>query len=67
LDSKSGTQVMELLQHLNIQQGHTIMLVTHETYTSEHAERIIRIRDGLIESDTPVQNRRIAKDGTVLK
>lgn len=67
LDSKSGTQVMELLQHLNLQQGHTIMLVTHETYTSEHAERIIRLKDGLVESDAPIANRRIAKDGSLLK
>lgn len=67
LDSKSGTQVMEVLQHLNIEDGHTIVLVTHETYTSEHAERILRIKDGLIESDEKVKNRRIAKDGSLLK
>ncbi len=63
LDSKSGTQVMEVLQKLNIEQGHTIILVTHETYTSEHAERIIRIKDGLIQSDSKVENRRIAGQG----
>jgi putative ABC transport system ATP-binding protein len=67
LDSKSGTQVMELLQRLNLQEGHTIILVTHETYTSEHAGRILRIRDGLLQSDEPVKNRRFAKDGEVLK
>ncbi|MFA5936009.1 MAG: ABC transporter ATP-binding protein [Patescibacteria group bacterium] len=63
LDSKSGTAVMELLQRLNTEQGHTIVLVTHETYTSEHAERIIRIKDGLLQSDEPVKNRRIAGQG----
>jgi putative ABC transport system ATP-binding protein len=67
LDSKSGTQVMEILQHLNMRGGHTIILVTHETYTSEHAERIIRLKDGNIQSDNPVTNRRIAKDGAELK
>jgi putative ABC transport system ATP-binding protein len=67
LDSKSGTQVMELLQRLNLKQGHTIILVTHETYTSEHAERILRIRDGLIQSDEPVKHRRVAGDGETLK
>jgi len=67
LDSKNGTQVMEILQHLNINGGHTIILVTHETYTSEHAERIIRLKDGLILSDDKVTNRRIAKDGAELK
>lgn len=67
LDSKSGTQVMQLLQRLNTQQGHTIVLVTHETYTSEHAERILRIKDGLIQSDEKVKNRRMATDGELIK
>jgi len=66
LDSKSGMQVMEILQQLN-SQGNTIVLVTHETYTSEHAKRIIKIRDGKIEDDYPVTDRRIAKDGLDLK
>lgn len=48
LDSKSGTQVMELLKRLNHDHGHTIILVTHETYTSEHARRILRIKDGCV-------------------
>ena len=60
LDSKSGVQVMGILQRLNLEQGRTIILVTHETYTSEHAERILHIRDGLIHADVPVKNRRIA-------
>ncbi len=60
LDSKSGVQVMGILQKLNIEQGRTIILVTHETYTSEHAQRILHIRDGLIHADVPVKNRRIA-------
>jgi len=67
LDSKSGTQVMELLQHLNLDQGHTIILVTHETYTSEHAERIIRLKDGLVLSDEPVKVRRMAGESEHLK
>lgn len=67
LDSKSGAQVMKLLQDLNIEQGHTVILVTHETYTSEHAERVIRIRDGLIEADEPMKNRRFADGGELKK
>jgi putative ABC transport system ATP-binding protein len=66
LDSKSGVQIMEILQKLN-EQGNTIILVTHETYTSEHAKRIITIKDGLITDDIQVKNRRIAHDGDLLK
>ena len=63
LDSKSGEMVMETLQKLN-DKGHTIMLITHETYTAEHAERIIHIRDGRVDSDTIVNNRNRVKDFT---
>lgn len=66
LDSKSGIQVMEILQKLN-EAGNTIILVTHETYTAEHADRIIKVRDGLIEADYLVENKRIARDGEILK
>jgi len=66
LDSKSGIQIMEILQKLN-SDGHTIVLVTHETYTSEHAKRIIKIKDGSVEEDYQVKSRRIARDGAMLK
>ncbi|HVO28963.1 MAG TPA: ABC transporter ATP-binding protein [Candidatus Paceibacterota bacterium] len=61
LDSKSGAQVMDILDGLN-RRGHTVILVTHETYTAEFADRIIAIRDGMIESDAPVKTRRSSKD-----
>jgi len=57
LDSKSGKAIMEVLQTLNEKMGHTIILITHETYTAEHAERIIFMRDGKVESDKKVDNR----------
>ncbi len=60
LDSKSGLQVMKIIQDLNLKQGHTIILVTHEKYTAEHSERVIRMRDGLVESDEKVKNRILA-------
>ena len=61
LDSKSGKVVMALLQNLN-DKGHTIVLVTHEKYTSEHAKRIIQLHDGKIISDEDIRQRRYAKD-----
>ena len=61
LDSKSGAQVMSVLDNLN-HKGHTIILVTHETYTAEFADRIIALRDGAIESDKPVAHPRHSKD-----
>lgn len=66
LDSKSGVQIMEILQKLN-DAGNTIILVTHETFTAEHAERIIRVRDGQIVGDELVKERRVASDGQILK
>lgn len=63
LDSKSGQKVMSILQDLHMKMGHTIVLITHEKTTAEHAERIIRIRDGRIESDEKVVNRRFADVG----
>ena len=53
LDSQSGLQVMEILEALN-DKGRTIILVTHETQTAEFANRIIRIRDGVVESDKAI-------------
>ncbi len=53
LDSKSGMQVMEILEGLN-KKGRTVILVTHETATAEFANRVIRIKDGMVESDKEV-------------
>ncbi len=61
LDSQSGAQVMGILENLN-NHGHTIILVTHETYTAEFANRIIRVKDGLIESDEKVKTRRRSQE-----
>lgn len=66
LDSKSGLQVMAILQKLN-DTGHTIVLVTHETYTAEHAKRILLMKDGQIVGDQPVTSRRQAAGGDFLK
>ncbi|MFH1790114.1 MAG: ABC transporter ATP-binding protein [bacterium] len=67
LDSKSGLQVMKILQNLN-EQGRTIILVTHEKYTAEHAKRIINLKDGLIIEDVLVNHRQFAeKNGKLVK
>jgi putative ABC transport system ATP-binding protein len=60
LDSKTGEEIMLLFNEIH-QKGNTIILVTHEEYIAEHAARIIRLKDGLIEKDETVQNRYIPK------
>jgi putative ABC transport system ATP-binding protein len=57
LDSKSGKAVMKILQNLNEHEGHTVILITHETNTAEHAHRIINLSDGKIIDDKKVGNR----------
>lgn len=66
LDSKSGGQVMETIENLH-KNGNTIVLITHETYTAEYAQRIIRLKDGLIESDEKVLQRHYAGDHKFVK
>jgi putative ABC transport system ATP-binding protein len=51
LDSKTSDEIMKLLDDIH-KNGNTIILVTHEEEIAAHAKRIIRLRDGLIESDT---------------
>ncbi len=60
LDSKTGEEIMQLFEEL-YQQGNTIILVTHENEIADFSRRIIRLRDGLIESDTPVSNPTLSK------
>jgi putative ABC transport system ATP-binding protein len=52
LDSRTGGEVMDLLTRLNEEQGVAVVLVTHDPDVAARAHRRIRIRDGLIESDT---------------
>lgn len=60
LDSKTGEEIMALFHEIH-EKGNTIILVTHEEYIAEHALRIIRLKDGLIEKDEVVERRYIPK------
>lgn len=60
LDSKTGEEIMQLFNEIH-EKGNTIILVTHEEYIAEHAARIIRLKDGLIEKDEKVAKRYIPK------
>lgn len=63
LDSKSGQIIIQTLQKLNKEKGHTIVLITHERTTAEHAQRIIHILDGTVDSIEKVNIRRDAFKG----
>ena len=56
LDSKTGEEIMQVLEEIH-EKGNTIILVTHEEYIAEHAARIIRLKDGLVEEDKRVEKR----------
>jgi len=62
LDSKSGQEVMEVLQDLN-KEGNTILMVTHEKYVAGCARRTVELKDGQVVRDRKITNQRLAKDG----
>jgi putative ABC transport system ATP-binding protein len=51
LDSKTGVEIMELVQNLHKESGQTVILVTHDSYVARHTDRIIKLSDGRIVSD----------------
>jgi putative ABC transport system ATP-binding protein len=55
LDTATGEEILELFRELH-EGGNTILLVTHEDEVARKARRIVRLRDGLVESDLPVED-----------
>jgi putative ABC transport system ATP-binding protein len=53
LDTAAGNEVMEIFRHLNAE-GRTIVMITHEPEVAEHAQRVVHLVDGLIDSDRRV-------------
>lgn len=60
LDSKTGVEIMHLFEDL-YKAGNTLLVVTHEEEIARHARRIIRLKDGLVESDTVVESPELAQ------
>jgi putative ABC transport system ATP-binding protein len=63
LDSKTSYEIMGLLEEIH-QKGNTVVLVTHEEDIARHAHRIVRLKDGLVESDK-LNDDRILKPAAV--
>jgi putative ABC transport system ATP-binding protein len=54
LDSKSGTEIMQIFQRLNRERGITVIFVTHDPWIARHTRRVIRLADGLLAGDEPI-------------
>ena len=62
LDTKTSIEVMDIFQRLNRERGITVILITHEQDIAEYGTRIVAFRDGLVVTDKPVTERRLAVD-----
>jgi putative ABC transport system ATP-binding protein len=62
LDTKTSIEVMDIFQRLNRERGITVLLITHEHDIAEYGTRIVSFRDGVVVSDKPVKDRRLAED-----
>jgi len=62
LDTRTSVEVMDIFQRLNIERGITVVLITHEMDIAEHGTRLVRFRDGKIQLDQQVANRRMAAE-----
>jgi putative ABC transport system ATP-binding protein len=62
LDTRTSIEVMGIFQRLNVEQGITVLLITHEMDIAEYGTRIIRFRDGRVVSDSKTGRRRVASE-----
>ena len=62
LDTRTSIEVMDIFQKLNMERGITVVLITHEMDIAEHGTRLVRFRDGRIQLDQQITNRRMAGD-----
>jgi putative ABC transport system ATP-binding protein len=60
LDSRSGTEVMQIFQSMNREKGITTIFVTHDPWIARHTNRVIMLRDGKVIADRIVANPLIA-------
>jgi putative ABC transport system ATP-binding protein len=62
LDSRSGTEVMQIFQQLNREQGITVIFVTHDSWIARHTNRVVMLRDGKVIADRQVETPLVAGD-----
>jgi len=60
LDTRTSIEVMDIFQRLNMERGITVLLITHEMDIAEYGTRLVRFRDGRIQVDQKITNRRDA-------
>ena len=65
LDSKSSDEIMAVFQHLNRDEGLTVLMVTHEMDIGQHTNRIVSFRDGLVVTDESIKNPRNAGENVI--
>ncbi|MDZ4766034.1 MAG: ABC transporter ATP-binding protein [Chloroflexota bacterium] len=62
LDSRSGSEVMQIFQRLNREEGITVVFVTHDPWIARHTQRVIMLRDGVVVADREIATPLIAGD-----
>jgi putative ABC transport system ATP-binding protein len=60
LDTRTSIEVMDIFQRLNVERGITVLLITHEMDIAEYGTRLVRVRDGRIQTDRTIATRRNA-------